>query len=212
MVIRNADSRATSRRVDGQRPPGREIDDVILDAARSCVLDFGMRRTTLAEISRRAGVSRPTVYRRWADTRAVVADLLTREIRAVLPELALDGPVCTQLVAAVGDAVGEIRDHPLFAKIRQTDQELLTTYMVDRLGASQKTILTLITDAVAAGQRDGSVRSGEPGEMAAMVLLMAQSVVFSAPTFEAGLSAGASVAQLRYAVRAYLTPAAESGE
>ncbi len=44
------------------------VDDQILDAARSCVLDFGLRRTTLAEVARRAGVSRPTVYRRWPDT------------------------------------------------------------------------------------------------------------------------------------------------
>ena len=60
------------------------VDDQILDAARSCVLDFGLRRTTLAEVARRAGVSRPTVYRRWPDTRAVVADLLTREIRTAI--------------------------------------------------------------------------------------------------------------------------------
>ena len=60
-----------------------ETGDRILAAAASCVVDFGVDRVTLAEIARRAGVSRPTVYRRWPDTRSIVATLLTRRITDV---------------------------------------------------------------------------------------------------------------------------------
>lgn len=56
----------------------------ILAAAASCVVDFGVDRVTLAEIARRAGVSRPTVYRRWPDTRSIVAALLTRHVTDVM--------------------------------------------------------------------------------------------------------------------------------
>ena len=56
---------------------GLDIGERILAAAASCVVDFGVDRVTLAEIARRAGVSRPTVYRRWPDTPSVVAALLT---------------------------------------------------------------------------------------------------------------------------------------
>jgi AcrR family transcriptional regulator len=49
----------------------------ILRAAASCVIDFGVDRVTLAEIARRAGVSRPTVYRRWPDTPSIMSALLT---------------------------------------------------------------------------------------------------------------------------------------
>lgn len=208
MAIRNADDQVLPRKGDGQRTPNLAIDNLILDAARSCVLDFGMQRTTLAEIARRAGVSRPTVYRRWTDTRAVVADLLTREIQAVLPDIQTTGSARDLLLSAVVDVVAEIRDHPLFVKIRSTDQELLTTYIVDRIGASQKSILELMTVVVTAGQQDGSIRHGNADEIASMVLLMAQSVVFSAPTLQDRLSADAAVQQLRIAVSAYLTPAA----
>jgi AcrR family transcriptional regulator len=38
--------------------------EAILDATRASVLDFGIRRTTLTDVARRAGVSRMTVYRR----------------------------------------------------------------------------------------------------------------------------------------------------
>ena len=57
----------------------------ILDAALSCVTEFGVRRTTLVEVAKRAGVSRPSVYRRWSDVRSLVAELLTREMGSILP-------------------------------------------------------------------------------------------------------------------------------
>ena len=57
-----------------------DVGDRILAAAASCVRDFGLERVTLAEIARRAGVSRPTVYRRWPDTRSILASLLTDRI------------------------------------------------------------------------------------------------------------------------------------
>ena len=57
-----------------------DVGDRILAAAASCVRDFGIERVTLAEIARRAGVSRPTVYRRWPDTRSILASLLTDRI------------------------------------------------------------------------------------------------------------------------------------
>ncbi|WP_280205574.1 TetR/AcrR family transcriptional regulator, partial [Nocardia farcinica] len=71
------------------------IDAAIFDAARACVAEFGVRRTTLTEVARRAGVSRPTVYRRWPDTGSLVAELLVRELREILDAttpVAGDGP------------------------------------------------------------------------------------------------------------------------
>ena len=49
----------------------------ILDAVQESVLDVGLRRTTLAEVARRAGVSRMTVYRLHEDLDTLVAALLT---------------------------------------------------------------------------------------------------------------------------------------
>lgn len=46
----------------------------MLDAAAQCVVDYGFARVTLAEIARRAEVSRPTIYRRWPDMNSVLTE------------------------------------------------------------------------------------------------------------------------------------------
>ncbi|TQF65358.1 TetR/AcrR family transcriptional regulator [Rhodococcus spelaei] len=202
MSIRNADLPADA---ETSAAP-RTVDDQILDATRACVLEFGLRRTTLAEIARRAGVSRPTVYRRWPDTQAVVADLLTREIRLALPQMSGAGPAREELVRGVAGAAETVRTHPLFVKILRSDPELLITYIVDRLGASQRAIIEALTPVIRIGQRDGSIRGGDAAGLATMVLLMAQSAVQSAGMVAELLSAEALNVELTLAVDAYLTP------
>lgn len=186
-------------------PVTRSVDDQILDAARTCMLEFGMRRTTLAEIARRAGVSRPTVYRRWPDTQAIVADLLTREIALAVPPPAGTGTMRDQLVGVVTQVTATIRTHPLFVKILRSDPEVLITYIVDRLGTSQRALLDHLVSAVEAGQADGSIRTGDPVAMATMVLLTAQSAVQSAAMVADLVRPEDLLAELTTAVDAYLT-------
>src|SRR6187200_1002769 len=69
----------------------REPRDAYLDAARDCILDVGWRRTTLTEVARRAGVSRMTIYRTWADMPTLLGDLMTREWGGVVA-VAASGP------------------------------------------------------------------------------------------------------------------------
>src|SRR4051812_21068673 len=64
----------------------REPRDAYLDAARDCILDVGWRRTTLTEVARRAGVSRMTIYRTWADMPTLLSDLMTREWAGVVTD------------------------------------------------------------------------------------------------------------------------------
>ena len=47
------------------RPRDPGLDEAIRTAAREVVIEFGYEGTTLAAIAQRAGVSIPTIYRRW---------------------------------------------------------------------------------------------------------------------------------------------------
>jgi AcrR family transcriptional regulator len=183
----------------------------ILDATRASVLDFGVRRTTLTDIARRAGVSRMTVYRRYPDLDAVLRELMTREFGATLDAMA---------AAAVGDgedwrarirrqvAVGvrELREHPLMRKIVDAEPELLLPYVLGRMGATQRYALTLLAAAVAAGQADGSVRTGDPEVIARGVMLAAQSFLFSGAGRDGEPAAAVLDAELERIVDAALAP------
>ncbi|MBQ6640260.1 MAG: TetR/AcrR family transcriptional regulator [Saccharopolyspora sp.] len=188
---------------DGVAKDGATNDRAILDAAAQTVLAVGMRRTTLAEVARRAGVSRPTVYRRWADVRTLTADLLTRELVALLPAEGTDGERALGIDRIVRTTAAA-RTHPLFRKILETDPELLITYVFDRLGASQHRILELLTSAIRQGQQDGTIRDGDPDELAAMVLLVIQSAVLSARIVADPLPPERLDAQLRALLESYL--------
>ncbi|QLY30245.1 TetR/AcrR family transcriptional regulator [Nocardia huaxiensis] len=187
--------------------PSSAVDQAILDAARACVAEFGVRRTTLTEVARRAGVSRPTVYRRWADTGSLVADLLVRELREIIAEaVPATGTGRARLTAAIVGGAATIRRNPLFAKIFRADADVMLTYVFERLGRNQRALITLFADGIRTGQQDGSIRAGSPDHLATMLLLMAQSAVQSAGTVADLLDSDSLDAELTHAIDSYLSP------
>lgn len=191
--------------------PRPAADERILDAARACVLEYGVRKTTLAEVARRARVSRPTVYRRWADTSALLADLITREFRATIADALPDGPHArARIVHGAVDGARRIREHELFVKVFNADTELMLTYIVNRLGRSQQDVLEICAAMIGAGQQDGSVRTGDPGRMSAMLLLIVQSAVQSARMVEDVLGPDALDTELARAIDGYLDPGGDA--
>ncbi|MFI6368239.1 TetR/AcrR family transcriptional regulator [Nocardia sp. NPDC050630] len=182
-------------------------DLAILDAARACVEEFGVRRTTLTEVARRAGVSRPTVYRRWPDTGSLVAELLVRELRAIVADsMPASGDARTRLVEGVVAGAATVRSNPLFGKIFRTDTDLMLTYVFGRLGRNQRALIELFTASIREGHRDGTIRPGEPEQMATMLLLIAQSAVQSAGTVAPLLGGAALDTELARAIDGYLSP------
>ncbi|MFE3190489.1 TetR/AcrR family transcriptional regulator [Nocardia sp. NPDC059240] len=183
------------------------VDRAILDAARACVAEFGVRRTTLTEVARRAGVSRPTVYRRWPDTGSLVADLLVRELREIITDTAPPtGSARERLVGSIVGGGAAIRRNPLFAKIFRADTDIMLTYVFERLGRNQRALIDLFAAAIREGQADNSIRPGDPEHLAAMLLLIAQSAVQSATTFSPVLDADHLDTELTHALTGYLTP------
>jgi AcrR family transcriptional regulator len=195
------------------RAAARTADDTVLDAARDCVLAVGVRRTTLTDIARRAGVSRMTLYRRWPDVRTIVADLMTREWTGIGEWLQPpdDGrPVRPRLVDGLVTGVRTFRDHPLLRKIIEVDPELLLPYVLDRCGASQRAFLDWFEEAITAGQQDGTIRAGHPGRQARALPLIVQSFALSAPIMidaaDPGLDSDAFDTELRHVLESTLAP------
>ncbi|MGW4422830.1 TetR/AcrR family transcriptional regulator [Streptosporangium sp. NPDC004631] len=175
--------------------------DPVLDAAREVVLAVGVRRTTLTEVARRAGLSRMTIYRRWPDVRALVADLMTREWVLVAGRFATEDPV----TAAVA-VVRALRDHPLWRKIVEVDPELLLPYLLRRRGSSHEAMLSLVESALIRGQALGTVRPGDPARLAGAIMLTAQSFLLSGPAMLTPLTRDDLDAELTTLLERYLRP------
>ncbi|MFF3330627.1 TetR/AcrR family transcriptional regulator [Streptomyces sp. NPDC002888] len=188
--------------------------DAVLDAVRDCVLAVGVRRTTLTDVARRAGVSRMTIYRRWPDVRSLVGDLMTREwvdvATRAMPERRPGAEARSLVVDGLVTGVDAFRAHPLFRKIVDVDPELLLPYVLDRRGASQEALLELLADGLREGHADGSVRAGHAERQARSLLLIVQSFTLSLRTMtdeeDAELNTPALLAELRTILERTLTP------
>ena len=160
--------------------------DTYLDAARDCILDVGWRRTTLTEVARRAGVSRMTIYRTWADMPQLLGDLMTREWGAVVTaqvegqDAAVDAT--DRLVRGIVGTVRTLRENALFVRIVELDPELVLPYLFARRGRSQDLILALTEEAIRTGQVAGEIRDGDPVAMARGILLAVHGFVLSVHT------------------------------
>ena len=186
-------------------------EDSLLDAARDCVLAVGLRRTTLTDVARRAGVSRMTIYRRWPDMTSLVGDLMTREW-GTLTEAATeatgtgDGPTRPRFVAALVAAVRALRRHPVFRRIVELDPEILLPYLTLRRGTSQDHMLAMMTTAIAAGIADGSIRAGDPALLARAILLTGHGFALSMATVTDGVTEDELDAQLLVLLDRFLQP------
>ncbi|MFH8240765.1 TetR/AcrR family transcriptional regulator [Streptomyces sp. NPDC018321] len=194
--------------------PNAADNDTVLDAVRDCVLAVGVRRTTMTDVARRAGVSRMTLYRRWPDVRTLVGDLMTREWIAVatgaIPEPRPGLDTRPRIVEGLVTGVAAFRAHPLFRKIVDVDPELLLPYVLDRRGASQEALLELLAGGLAEGHADGSVRPAHTGRQARSVLLVVQSFALSLRTMtdedDAELTSEAFLGELRTILERTLAP------
>jgi hypothetical protein len=97
------------------------------------------------------------------------------------------------------------RDELLLAVLRSAP-DLAMVYIAGRLGTSQQILIDLVAKELRKSQRDRSVRPGDPRKLAAMVLLITQSIIQSGQIVEPILDAGALNVELTHALNGYLCP------
>jgi AcrR family transcriptional regulator len=182
----------------------RNESDRLLDAARASVLAVGVRRTTVTDVARRAGVSRMTLYRRFPDLEAILAALMTREFGRLVADAAAQASGATTRERVVGMVTGGCRalaEDPLFVRLLDVDPELLLPYVTQRLGGMQK--MAVAANARVLADDDGSIRDDVPAEvLAGAIELIARGFVLASHG-ELGLDPWPELAR---AVDGYLRP------
>jgi AcrR family transcriptional regulator len=201
------------------RPPGlgdppTAQDDPLLDAVRECVLAVGVRRTTATDVARRAGVSRMTLYRRFPDIQSMIAALMTREFTGLVRDAAGAheslSPARARIAAGAVEGAQRICANPLWQRIIDVDPELLLPYVTQRLGGVQEAGLAIIAAQLRAGQADGSVRDGDPDELARTIELVLRGHVLAARAVD-DHTRERTAAELRRMLDGYLAPGPADG-
>jgi AcrR family transcriptional regulator len=160
----------------------REIPEPVLAATRDSVLAVGVRRTTLTDVARRAGVSRMTLYRLVPDVTSLILAVMAREFAALLETAETKArrrrTARARIVATVVEVARALPDEPLFRRVVDVDPELLLPYLTDRVGATQRLAAAHLRRMLAEGMADGSVRRADLDVLAlTMVLAVAPYVV-----------------------------------
>jgi AcrR family transcriptional regulator len=112
-------------------PPSGEdaVFDRVAGAALGEFAEHGIRRTSMEDVARRAGVSRMTVFRRFESKHGLVEVVIAREVRRGMEELDLlwEGAETLEdrLVEGFAFAGRYVRDHPLFNGILRREPEVL---------------------------------------------------------------------------------------
>src|SRR6201997_2404407 len=125
------------------RPPANQpaaptsTDDArerILAAAERCIDRHGIRKTTMDDVACEVGLSRPSVYRYFADRDDLLIELITRHARALLDRarksIARQSSLPDQIVESVLYTAEHARRDPLTRHIIEPDATSLGRRMI----------------------------------------------------------------------------------
>jgi AcrR family transcriptional regulator len=153
------------------------------------VLAVGVRRTTLTDVARRAGVSRMTLYRLVPDVTTLILAVMAREFAALLDRAEETArrrrTARARLVATIVEVARSLPDEPLFRRVVDVDPELLLPYFTDRLGSTQQLAAAHVRRMLAEGVADGSVRRADLDVLALTMVLAVTPFVVSARLLDA---------------------------
>lgn len=109
-----------------------EIRRRILDAAEECLLEYGYDARLHALIAKKAGLSRPTVYKHVGDQSAIIEALFYREVarfgELLEPVFSTAQELRPGFVEAIVRVVQHGRHHPLLQKGLKENPEQLLPY------------------------------------------------------------------------------------
>lgn len=149
-----------------RRRHGAELDAAIRDAVLQLIGQHGAAGVTMEAVAVAAGTSKPVLYRRWPDSRALVRDTLMRIAVTAIPHQ--DTGSYRQDMLAILRGWAQLFTGPQAGVIRAGiaaaahDPELAEAFRVDVIGWRKKEM----ADLLARGIARGDVRADVPVEIA----------------------------------------------
>lgn len=178
----------------------------ILDAALEQFTLFGLRRSSVDDVAKRAGVSRVTVYRRFRTKDGLVVETLLREHRRFFQQL--DAAVAAlptmeeRVVEGFVVALRHTRAHPLLGGLLRLEPELVLPYLTVQGGSSLSATVEYLTGHLRRAQQAEGRRDEDPRPVAELMVRVAVSFLLN----PAGCIETGDEDQARAFARRYLAP------
>ena len=162
-------------------------EDALFDRVAAAALDefveHGIRRTTIEDVARRAGVSRMTVFRRFASKQGLVEVVIAREVRRGMQELDLlwEGAETLEdrLVAGFEFAGRYVRGHPLFDRLLRSEPEVLLPPLTLEGGPVLELYRSLIAHRLQAEVKAGRAATSDIDGVAEVIARLAISLLLT---------------------------------
>ncbi|UQA91819.1 TetR/AcrR family transcriptional regulator [Streptomyces halobius] len=185
---------------------GDALTEKILDAAREQFMTFGLRRSTVDDVAKRAKVSRVTVYRRVGNKDELVQRVLLREYRHFVSEV--DAAVAglptmeERMVEGFAAILRLIRGHPLIGGLMRLEPETMLPYLTLESGPSFVAMREYLAAHLRRAQRSEGRAERDPTPVAELMVRITVSFLLNPVScFELG-----DDEQAREFARRYLTP------
>ncbi|SHQ88537.1 TetR/AcrR family transcriptional regulator [Mycobacteroides abscessus] len=122
--------------------------DRLLDAARAEFAAHGFRRASVADIARRARVSKPTLFRRCGAKEDIMVSVIYREViqfgLATRQALESIGSLDERLAEAFAAGMRECRTNPIVKALRAYDNEVFRAKLMDDYRGEYQFIRTFL--------------------------------------------------------------------
>jgi len=160
-----------------------EVADRILDAAVEAASVHGIGRMSVADVAARAGLSRPSLYKRYPSKDALVAAAVGREalrvVHASRQAAAGHEDPREALGAAVATVLRLAREHPLLDRVVRTEPEILVPLLTTDDGPILRVVRPQIEAVLA--QRFPAMDTVTARRVADMVARLLISYALNAP-------------------------------
>jgi AcrR family transcriptional regulator len=155
---------ATTRLVDVLGADTEDADDSvtrILDAARDQFALFGVRRSSIDDIAKRARLSRNTVFRRLGSKDELVSAVAQRELRRMIASVSevaagADG-VVDGVARSFSSTVIQLRTNPLYIGVLTNHPDEILTLSTAGAGPLLQQAVHFVTAALLADQARGRI-------------------------------------------------------
>jgi TetR/AcrR family transcriptional regulator, repressor for uid operon len=162
-------------------------EDALFDRVAAAALDefaeHGIRRTSMEDVARRAGVSRMTVFRRFASKQRLVEVVIAREVHRGMQELDLlwEGAETLEdrLVAGFEFAGRYVRGHPLFDRLLRSEPEVLLPPLTLDGGPVLELYRSLIANRLQAEVNAGRAATADLDGVAEVIARLAISLLLT---------------------------------